>query len=384
MSKHFSKHTTHSYMVLGGQYGSESKGLLAGWLAETRQPTAVVCSFAPSAGHTHITSDGFRFVVTQIPIGSISKRCRGIFIGPGSIIDPVKMTEEIVHLCENQRLDLQQTEIIIHEHAAVVTPADIDAEKASGLAKIGSTLKGGSSALGKKLGRRPDAGGQFAVARDGLKGTPLEGYLADEFEYLSKLQEYGYITQIEGAQGFSLSLNHGFYPYVTSRDCTPHQTFNDCGIPWGMAKRTAVYQALRTYPIRVNNREGTSGPGYPDQKEIEWADIGINAELTTVTKLPRRVFTWSDMQYDHMVNVCGQPDGVFINFVNYVRDQEYFNHIMHKILQTRSGTPELWFGVGPAFDDVLRLPDYREWRNDPRAAKIIEFLSTDVGQIAAD
>lgn len=372
-------------MVLGGQYGSESKGLLAGWLAETRQPTAVVCSFAPSAGHTHITADGFRYVVTQIPIGAISPRCRGIFIGPGSIINPAKMVEEIEMLTSAGRLNLQNTDIVIHEHAAVVTDDDIAAEKASGLAKIGSTLKGGSSALNKKLGRRPDAGGHYAVARDGLKDSILGDFLASEQEYLSKLNEYGYITQIEGAQGFSLSLNHGFYPYVTSRDCTPHQTFNDCGIPWALAKRTAVYQALRTYPIRVNNREGTSGPGYPDQKEIGWADIGLEAELTTVTKLPRRVFTWSDQQYDHLVNVCGSPDGVFINFVNYVKDQEYLNHILHHVLDRRNPPSEIWFGVGPAFGDVLRLNDIHSWKNDPRAKMIMDFITnTELGQIAAD
>ena len=366
-----SKRSTGLYAILDAQFGSCGKGLLAGYLAETRQPTAVVSAYSPNAGHTYITSDGFRFVTTQMPIGSISPRVRGIFIGPGAVINPKKMLEEISVLTNAGRLDLQLTEIVIHEHAAVVTEADAAEEAALGLAAIGSTLKGSMTAQVRKLRRMPNAKGELPVARDAMRGTPLEDFVAGNFEYQMKLQEYGYITQIEGAQGFSLSLNHGFYPYCTSRDVTPHQLFGDCAIPWDLAKRTEVYQVMRTYPIRVNNRTGTSGPGYADQHEIDWGKIGIDPELTTVTKLPRRVFTWSRQQLEHMVRICGTPDAIFLNFVNYVQDPNYLAQILEDIQQVtkRNGIVH-WFGMGPGFEDVLDVDRLLEWRAGSKAEVI--------------
>ena len=371
-----SKRTTHSYAIMDGQYGSTGKGLLAGYLAETRQPTAIVSAFSPNAGHTHITFNGIEFVTTQMPIGSISTRARGIFIGPGSIIDPKKMVEEIEFLTSNQMLNLQETEILIHEHAGVVTPDDAAAEVALGLAKIGSTLKGSMTALVRKLQRRPGANGKLPIAADMLENNVLGDFVVSEFEYQRKLREYGYITQIEGAQGFSLSLNHGFYPYVTSRNCTPPQLFSDCGIPWDMAKCTEIYQVLRTYPIRVNNREGTSGPGYADQLELSWSDLNIDPELTTVTKLPRRVFTWSRQQLAHMVRICGVPDAIFLNFVNYIQDPAYLEKILDDIsdVTNRRGMVH-WYGMGPSSNDILDLSNVNEWKSEGRAGIILNAAS---------
>ena len=363
----YNKLTTHAYAILDGQYGSCGKGLIAGYLAETRHPTAVVCAYGPNSGHTYITRDGTKFVVTQIPVGAISPRCKGIFIGPGSVINPSKMSEEIHMLSDLGLLDLRLTDLIIHECASVVTDEDLDYEKSIGLAKIGSTLKGSMAAFVKKLWRQPDNSGMLRVARCMLRGTDLAPFVVTESEYNSFLQKHGYITQIEGAQGFSLSLNHGFYPYVTSRDVTPLQTFSDCGIPYDKARKVQVYQSLRTYPIRVNNREGSSGPGYPDQREMDWSEIGIEPELTTVTKLPRRIFEWSDQQTRHMDLICGTPDGIFLNFVNYVKDVDYMRKILdslHGICGAR-GTGIRWVGVGPSYNDVIDILDVNA-RKDPR------------------
>lgn len=348
----FSKRTTGSYAIMDGQYGSTGKGLLAGHLAETRQPTAIVSAYSPNAGHTYITSGGIKFVTTQVPIGAISPRARGIFIGPGAVIDPVKMEEEIEFLAQAGLLNLSTTEFIIHENAAICSPECARAEVDAGLAKIGSTLKGSMIANVRKL-HRQTYDGLLPVARDSLRGA-LGCFVASGDEYQRKLEAYGYITQVEGAQGFSLSLNHGFYPYVTSRDVTPHQLFNDCAIPWGMAKATEIYQSLRVYPIRVNNREGSSGPGYPDQEEMQWSDIGIEPELTTVTKLPRRLFSWSRLQLEHMNRICGTPDGIFLNFVNYVDSPDYLARILTDIQDVcKRGGLVHWFGLGPAAGDVL-------------------------------
>jgi adenylosuccinate synthase len=159
------------------------------------------------------------------------------------------------------------------------------------------------------------------------------------------------VAQIEGAQGFGLSIQHGFYPYTTSRDVTPAQIYADCGIPWDTACMGKILGITRTYPIRVNNKTGTSGPFYEDQKEISFADIGQEVELTTVTKLPRRLFTYSKAQMAHATSVCC-PHEVMINFMNYCQSMEELIEIidhMNMLSNVR------YLGFGPKNSDVLDI-----------------------------
>lgn len=65
---------------------------------------------------------------------------------------------------------------------------------------------------------------------------------------------------------------------------------------------------------------GTSGPCYPDQQEVQFEDLGVEPEVTTVTKLRRRVFTFSAMQAAEAIRAC-RPSEIFLNFANYCPDQ---------------------------------------------------------------
>ena len=143
---------------------------------------------------------------------------------------------------------------------------------------------------------------------------------------------------VEGAQGFSLSMYHGQYPYTTSRDVTPWQVAADCGLPYKWASYIKVIGTLRTFPIRVSNRDGSSGPHYPDQVELKWGDIGLNAELTTVTKLPRRIFSFSQTQLQEALWHCGGywDTRLFLNFANYVTDKQLLDEMIAMIESQRS------------------------------------------------
>lgn len=302
------------HVVTDLQYGSTGKGLLSGYLAERFQPDTVVIAFSPNAGHTYIDGDGNKFVNTAIPNGIVSNALRRILIGPGSVINPDTLMAEI----EQYALWLDGVDIMIHENAAVVTQFHRDLEAASMLA-IGSTMKGVGAAVIDKIKRDPRAN---IIARDALVSTPLEGYVVTTQEYNAALDK-GEIVMLEGAQGFSLSINQGFYPFTTSRDCTVHQLLSDCAIPRPKSGVMRVWGCARTYPIRVANRYkdgvmvGTSGPCYDDQHEIKWEQLGMAPELTTVTKLPRRIFTFSEQQIREAIRMNG-VDEVFLNFVNYI------------------------------------------------------------------
>ena len=340
------------HVVTDLQYGSTGKGLLSGYLAERFQPDTVVIAFSPNAGHTYIDGDGNKFVNTAIPNGIVSHALRRILIGPGSVINPDTLMAEM----EQYALYLDGVDILIHENAAVVTQVHRDAEAASMFA-IGSTMKGVGAAVIDKIKRDPRTN---IIARDALVSTPLEGYVVTTQEYNAALDK-GEIVLLEGAQGFSLSINQGFYPFTTSRDCTVHQLLSDCAIPRPKSGVMRVWGCARTYPIRVANRYkdgvmvGTSGPCYDDQQEIKWEQLGMAPELTTVTQLPRRIFTFSEQQIAEAIRMNG-VDEVFLNFANYIdkdidpgamRLGDYFDVV------ARTGAKITTVGWGPSVNDII-------------------------------
>jgi adenylosuccinate synthase len=342
-------------VVVDLQFGSCGKGLLAGWLAMRKPYDTIITAWAPNAGHTYIDRDGNVYVLRALPNGVVSNSVKRIMIGPGSVIDPDLFKEELFMLTKANLL--RDKEIYIHPHACVVLPEHKEQEKS--MVKIGSTMKGVGAAMIQKIRRDPD--NLNTVAHYLLNDRVFQAYTVSTHRWNMMLEEEVEYALIEGAQGFSLSINHGFYPYTTSRDCTVAQLLVDCGIPYGVSKNCHIHSigVARTYPIRVANRYdenkkqiGWSGPCYWDQRELDWSDIGVAPELTTVTKLPRRVFTWSKYQIQNAIRQNG-VQSVFINFCNYVKDPSYVGEMESHIHEV--GARIGWWGFGPTDRDVLTL-----------------------------
>lgn len=342
------------HAIVDLQFGSCGKGLFAGYLAGRIQPDTIVTAWAPNAGHTFIDATGRKFVNIATPNGIVtSKKLKRVLLGPGSVINPQLLLSEM----ERDAAHWSGVELLIHASAAVVNDYHRGQESQYGF-KIGSTMKGVGEAVIHKITRNPDNQNVAGVA---LRGTPLEGFVVDAWTYDHYINEAECIL-IEGAQGFSLSMNQGFYPYTTSRDCTIHQLLSDCSIPRirnnGNHPQLHVYGVCRAYPIRVSNRYdengvmiGTSGPCYPDQRELTWEEVGQRPELTTVTKLPRRVFTFSKIQIKDAVRMNG-VDQIFLNFVNYLRPEQ-----RHYVIEAvkESGAVLKWLGHGPTVLDIEEL-----------------------------
>lgn len=343
------------HIITDLQYGSTGKGLLAGWLAEKHQPDTLVSAWSPNAGHTYIDTDGRKFVNTALPNGIVSKNLKRILLGPGSVINAGALMMEMEQYADL----LSGVDIMIHGNAAVVTQEHRD-EEAKGMFKIGSTMKGVGAAVIDKIRRDPS---KNVIARDALVSTPLEAFVVSAAIY-DKAIDDSEVVILESAQGFSLSINQGFYPFTTSRDCTTHQLLSDCAIPNYQIRSSTVYGCARTYPIRVANRFdvdgkqiGTSGPCYEDQEEIEWSRLGMEPELTTVTKLPRRIFTFSEQQIKDAVRMNG-VDELFLNFINYI-DQDQSPGAMafedYEVAIMRSGARLALAGIGPTYRDVVEI-----------------------------
>ena len=340
------------HYIVDLQFGSTGKGLLAGKMAEEIRPDTLITAWGPNAGHTYIDAAGEKYINIALPNGIVSPDLKRILIGPGSIINPDIMLEEM----RRYHWLFPAVEILIHPHAAVVTEAMREAERKYGF-QIGSTMKGVGEAVINKLRRDPRS---FNIAREALKLHVLEEHVVTEQEYNAAVSE-AEIVIIEGAQGYSLSINHGFYPYTTSRDCTVQQLNVDCGLPRQIGCMPMVHGVARTFPIRVANRfdaegkqVGTSGPCYPDQREMTWDELDMEPELTTVTKLPRRIFTFSEQQVAEAIHMNGCND-VFLNFANYTGtklDDRYPEKLNEIIAAIDRHAPVKWLGWGPTVLDV--------------------------------
>lgn len=340
-----------AYVLVDGQYGSTGKGVVAALLASLfgKQCDYVVSNAGPNSGHTFF-HEGTKHVLKQLPTFAVAaslqhNRSPNIYLDAGAVIDPEVLTREL------QRYDVHTR---VHPHAAVITPAAKERD-ANNVQRVASTGQGVGEALRAKLERN-----QYNDVYQGLLWRePNTGWLAPaKILPASFLQELRCFVEV--SQGFSLGLNSGFYPHVTTRECTVSQALSDAGLSPRTFRKSVL--SVRTFPIRVGNTENSSGPGYSDQAEINWEDIGVEPEYTTVTKRKRRVFTWSRLQFMEAV-VANAPDAIFLNFVNYLPPDEIEEFVVQNVLTPYTAVighePEtLLLGFGPNIEDV------RVW--DPR------------------
>ena len=234
------------------QYGSTGKGLIAGYLANNNPNFNVaVNANMPNAGHTYINHRG-KVIFKVLPCAATSKDVRYILLGPGSIFNPQRLLEEVVDL-ENIRGD-EEWQVCVHPAAWFLNPdVHVDMEAQLMGLDIGSTKQGVLGAMVEKISRAGPRG-DFNV---------FNNYLHPRIKMVSrdsyrKILDWANQILVEGAQGFSLGVHEQFYPYCTSRDCTPAQIMADCGIP--LDYHAVTVGTARTFPIRVG---GDSGGWYP-------------------------------------------------------------------------------------------------------------------------
>lgn len=329
-------------LILDLQFGSTGKGKVAGRIAEDTAPDVVINANMPNAGHTYINSEGRTWIHKVLPNGIVSPGLKYVGLGPGSVFSIDQLRAEM----ENSADFLLHAKLVIHEAAVVLTEAHKTAE--AGFDRIGSTKQGSAEAVIEKMRRDPSS---VVIAKDALKGTEFEHCVITNAGWLQMLYDARDVLA-EGAQGYSLGINAGFWPYCTSRDCTTTRLMSEMGIPPFMIKN--IIGVARTYPIRVG---GTSGGCYSDQREINWEDIGKTPELTTVTKKQRRIFTYSSAQMREAIMAC-HPTGIVLNFADYCNEPE-LNRIIKDIEEVGQGiglfSNVLALGTGGGYDDWIDL-----------------------------
>ena len=248
-------------VLVGGQYGSEGKGNIAYYLAP--EYDLLIRVGGPNAGHKVPTNPPYTHRL--LPSGTRANPKARLLIGPGATLDTSLLLKEIRDCCvENDRLS-------IDPQAMIIEVADIEAERGL-VAGIGSTGKGGGAAAARRITGRHDADPPVRLAKD---APELAAYIRPAAEVLDETYRSGHRILLEGTQGTGLSMFHGSYPYVTSRDTTTAGCLAEAGIAWNRVR--TVIMACRTYPIRVMNpAEGTSGPM---KQELTWDEIARRSHI---------------------------------------------------------------------------------------------------------
>lgn len=313
-------------VLVGGQYGSEGKGHVASYLAP--EYDYLVRSGGPNAGHK-VFEEPEPYTHHLLPCGT---RCSeaGLIIAPGATLSLPMLLKEIAD-CE-----VSSERLSVDPHAMVIEPSDIEFETQSLRDSIGSTAQGVGAATGRKI-LRTAAHPKVRLAKD---APELQPFVRDTLEILDRAFAAGKKVFVEGTQGTGLSLHHGFYPHVTSRETSVSGCLAEVGIAPTRVRRTLV--VIRSYPIRVESpQDGTSGPM---GKELEWSDIALRSgvaleelvekEKTSTTKRKRRVaeFDWSLLRKAASLN---GPTDIALTFADYFSVQ---NRLARRFEQLTSDT----------------------------------------------
>jgi adenylosuccinate synthase len=188
-------------VIIDGQYGSCGKGVICGYLAN--EFDVAVRVGAPNAGHTLKVGDNI-WKMQQIPVAGLVNPDITLCIGPAGLISMDVFEREVAYIKDPSR-------IMIDRNAGILEHKHMEQEQEENMfKKIGSTCEGVGAALRDKIKRD----GTFRTAKDVKE---LSEYIADIATFINTLPDTSKVM-IEGTQGFALSLNHGPYPYCTSRD----------------------------------------------------------------------------------------------------------------------------------------------------------------------
>ena len=244
---------------------SSPRGKIAAYLALKDKPDICVRGGnGPNAGHT-VFHKGREYHLRLIPSGFVNQSTR-LLIGPGVPVETKIMLDEIKETNSEDRIGVDfQCAILEERHKT----QECDSEHLS--KKIGSTKSGVGACNAERALR------MVRLARNESQLTP---YVEDTVAEIHRTLERGGNVMVEGTQGTFLSLYHGTYPYVTSKDVTASQACADVGI--GPTQVNDVMVIFKAYVTRVGE-----GPmeGQLDREEVlrrGWMEHG------TVTGRERR------------------------------------------------------------------------------------------------
>ena len=327
MTSHLSKITA----IVGAQWGDEGKGKITDFFAGEAD-YVVRFHGGNNAGHTIIV-DGITFKLHLIPSGIVYGNPTSI-IGNGVVVDPKALLDEIAYV-KGKGIN---PKLMVSDRAHVIMPYHIVLDGAlsghQGDLAAGSTNRGIAPVYADKMYRngirmvdllepnvfREKLEKGYAFTRGILVkslghpldisideifdnyvnyGKQLAPYISDTSFELYNAHQAGKSILFEGAQGISLDVDHGVYPFTTSSNTAAGHISTGTGVSFRDINR--IIGVVKAYLSRVGESP------LPSEIEGDEADSlrEKGGEYGTTTGRPRRV-GWLDLvQVRQAVRVNG-------------------------------------------------------------------------------
>ncbi len=308
-------------IITGAQFGDEGKGKIVDMMAKEFD---IVARFqgGDNAGHT-VVAEGKTYKLHLIPSGVLFDA--RLLIGPGTVMNPGILMEEIAMLSDNG-VEVPPSKLGIDAKTSIIMPYHVALDglrESKRAVKIGTTNRGIGFAYVDKVGREEiqmadiadksrfmrkieeiapqkeaaikEMGGDPKIARSESEidayleiGKKLKPYITDVSKEINQALKDGRKVLAEGAQGTHLDIIHGTQKFVTSSSTVAGSACAGLGV--GPTKVNEVIGVIKAYITRVGE-----GPLPTEQKN----EVGEHlrekgGEFGTTTGRPRRC-GWFDM-----------------------------------------------------------------------------------------
>jgi len=327
-----------STIVVGGFFGDEGKGKIISYLAMKDNPKIIVRGGAgPNAGHTIRDGDKI-YKVRMLPSGFLNKNAK-VMIGPGVVINPDVLLKEITDFDASGRS-------FIDKHCGIIEESHLIRDSKGELKeKIGSTGSGTGPANADRAMR------VLKLAKD---IESLSSLIADVPAEINSALSLNQNVLVEGTQGTFLSLWHGTYPFVTSKDVTASGICADVGL--GPKNVDEVIVVFKSYVTRVGTGPLAKELSLEEAKNKGWSEFG------TVTGRQRRA---ADFDFDLakraiMLNSATQIsitklDVIFPDCAGKTSFEELSNDAQSFIIniENKLNTPVTIIGTGPNVNEII-------------------------------
>ncbi len=357
--------------IVGSQLGDEGKGGIVDLYGDGADVVARYQG-GDNAGHT-VVNDGETYKLSLVPSGAVRGKVN--VLGNGCVVNPETLFDELDALRE-RGLD---PDVRVSARAHVILPYHrvldgIEEDQKADLA-AGTTKRGIGPTYEDKMGRRGIRIGDLldpAVLRERLEyvvprkralaervfgvdvdeafdvdhiyetarahGERLaaEDMVVDSGPFLDDRIEAGENVMLEGAQGTSIDIDHGIYPYVTSSNPTAGGACIGTGLAPTVVGQGEVVGIVKAYlsrvgtgplPTELGGVEGQTPDYDPDdgasdeEEELARYIRDEGGEYGTVTNRPRRV-GWLDMpMLRHAARTSGFT-GLAVNHIDTIAGLE--------------------------------------------------------------
>ena len=244
-------------VIVGGFYGDEGKGKIIAYLSIKDNPKiAVRGGVGANAGHTFVHNNQ-TYKVRMLPSAVLNPETQ-LLIGAGVLITPQVLIDE-------SRKYNAENRIIIDNHCGIIDESHITRDKDNPHLKniVGTTGTGTGPANSDRALR---------ILNLAKNVDELKKYLGNVSDIVNESIDRHHSVLIEGTQGTYLSLYHGDYPFVTSKDVTASGICSDVGI--GPKKVDDVILVFKAYVTRVGGGPLENEISPDEAAKLGWLEYG--------------------------------------------------------------------------------------------------------------